>query len=295
MRGRVGNDLYLGGAVVTANAVVGGSLRAAGATVTIGPGSDIAGRLEGGAANLRVSGHIAGPVRIGGALVTFNARTDGPVEIQGGKVVITAPARIGGDLTIRSRVEPEIDPNAVISGEVRRLEPPQWWWPLSPWARAATFAAATAAGTVVAGIILMLFGGGVFTTAADHVRLRPGSSFLIGLATAVLIPAIAVVVMATVIGVTAGLAILLIMPLLIVFGHAVAAAGIASGFFVRDRGRLGSLRAFILLIIGAIIIAVLWLLPWVGPVLGGIILLFGIGALARTLGSRLRHAEGPAT
>jgi hypothetical protein len=291
VRGQVGRDISAGGAVLTINAVIGGDLRAGGAVLTIGPGSDIAGSFQGGAANLRVGGHINGPVKIGGALVTFNARTDGPVEIDGGKIVIGAAARIGGDLVVRSMSDPEIDPAAVITGEVRRIAPPQWWWPLSPWAHAAIFAGFVALGTIVSGIILMLFGGRVLATAADHVRLRPGSSLLIGLATAVLIPAIAAVVMATVVGISVGIAILLLLPVLTVFGHAVAATGIASGIFVRDRGGLGPVRTFLLLVIGAIVIALVWLIPWVGGVLGLIILLFGIGALARTLGARIRRVE----
>jgi hypothetical protein len=291
VRGQAGRNVNAGGAVLTINAVIGGNLKAGGAVLTVGPGSDIAGSFEGGAANLRVGGHIAGPVNVGGALVTFNARTDGSVEINGGKVVIGAPARIGGDLIVRSMNDPEIDPAAEIGGQVRRIAPPQWWWPLSPWAQAALFAGFVAVGTIVTGIILMLFGGRVLATATDHVRLRPGSSLLLGLATAVLIPVIAAIVMATVVGFSAGIAVLLLLPVLAVFGHAVAAAGIASGIFVRDRGVLGPVRTFLLLVVGAIIVALVWLIPWVGGFLGAIILLFGIGALTRTLGARIRRSE----
>jgi hypothetical protein len=291
VRGQTGKDLNAAGAVVTVNSVVGGDLRAYGAVVTIGPGSDIAGSLHGGAANLRIGGHVAGPVKIGGALVTFNARADGAVEIDGKNVIIGAPARIGGDLVIRSVSEPQIDPAAVITGQVHRIQPSQWWWPLSPAARAAIFVGLVAIGTTITGIVLMLFGGRVLATATDHVRLRPGSSLLLGLATVVLIPAIAAIVMATVVGITAGIAILLILPILAVFGHAVAATGIASGIFVRDRGQLGPVSTFLLLVVGAIIVALVWLIPWVGWVLGAIILLFGIGALARTLGGRIRRVQ----
>ncbi len=291
VRGQAGRDVNAAGAVVTINAAIGGDLKAGGAVLTIGPASDIAGSFQGGAANLRVDGHIAGPVKVGGALVTFNARTDGPVEIDGGKIVIGAAARIGGDLIVRSMSDPEIDPAAVISGEPRRIAPPRWWWPASPWTWAALFAGFVALGTIVTGIVLMLFGGRVLATATDHVRLRPGSSLLIGLATAVLIPAIAAIVMATGVGISAGIAILLLLPILTVFGHAVAATGIASGIFVRDRGELGPVRTFLLLVVGAIIVALVWLIPWVGGLLGLIILLFGIGALARTLGSRIRRTE----
>ncbi|MEX0852532.1 MAG: hypothetical protein WD036_04510 [Bauldia sp.] len=291
IRGRVGNDVDAGGAVIVADIVAGGRVRLGGADVTVGPGSDIAGGLLVGGGTVTISGHVAGPIQVAGGVVTFKALTDGPVEIAGGKVIIDAGARIGGDLTVRSPSEPAIDANAVIAGDTHRLDPPRWSWPMSPWAWAAAFAAVVAAGTVLAGIVLLLFGGRVFVTATDHVRLRPGSSFLIGVLTVVLIPAIAVLLMATVVGITAGLAILFVMPLLIVFGHAVAAAGIVSAVFVRDRSPLGIVRAFVLLIVGAIIVALIWLIPWVGPLFALIVLLLGTGAFARTLGARLRRAE----
>ena len=290
VRGRVANGIDAAGAVVVVNAVTGGALRVGGANVTIGPGSEIGQGLKVGAANVRVSGNIDGAVEIGAAAVTFNARTNSDVTVYGGQVIINAPARIGGDLIVRSRFEPVIAEGAVIAGDVRMVEPPRWWWPISPWAWALTVVAAIAGATILAGIVLLLFGGRVFVTAADHVRLRPGSSILIGLATAILIPAIAAILMATLVGLAAGLAILLILPLLLVFGHAAAAAGIASGV-VRGRRELGAFAAFILLLIGALVIALIALIPWVGPLFVAIVVLLGTGALTRTLGARIRRVE----
>ena len=291
VRGRVANGIDAAGAVVVVNAVTGGALRVGGAIVTIGPGSEIGQGLKVGGATVTVSGKIDGVVEIGAAAVTFNARTTSDVTVYGGQVIINAPARIGGDLIVRSRFEPVIAEGAVIAGKVRTVEPPRWWWPISPWAWAVILVVAIAAGTILAGVVLLLFGGRVFVTATDHVRLRPGSSILIGVATAILIPAIAVILVATLIGLTAGLAILMILPLLVVFGHAVAAAGIASGVFVRGRGPLGAFTAFVLLLVGAVLVALIALIPWVGPVLGGLVVLLGMGALTRTLGSRIRRAE----
>jgi hypothetical protein len=153
------------------------------------------------------------------------------------------------------------------------------------------FAAAIAIGTILAGIVLAMFGGRLFVTAVNQVRMRPGSSFLIGLITAVAIPLTAAVLIATIAGITAGVAVLLILPILTVFGHAVAAAGVAGGIFVRTTGRIGIARAIGLLIVGAILVALLGLIPWVGPWLVAIVLLLGIGALTRTVGARLKRAD----
>jgi len=83
----------------------------------------------------------------------------------------------------------------------------------------------------------------------------------------------------------------LILPILAVFGHAVAAAGIAGGIFVRASGRIGIARTLVLLVVGAVIVALLTLIPWVGPWLLVIVLLLGIGAISRTVGGRMRRAD----
>ena len=63
------------------------------------------------------------------------------------------------------------------------------------------------------------------------------------------------------------------------------------GIFVRASGRIGIARTLLLLVIGAIIVALLTLIPWVGPWLLAIVLLLGIGAIARTVGGRTRRAN----
>jgi hypothetical protein len=216
------------------------------------------------------------------------------VTLRGGRMVIAPGARIGGDLIIMA-AETGAIPEGVVMGAVRRIEPPAWWAAFSPWASGAVFALIVAVGTILAGLVLALFGGRLFVTAVNQVRMRPGTSLIIGVLTIFVIPLITAILIATVAGITAGLAVLLILPILAVFGHAVAAAGVAAGIFVRSAGRIGLARALGLLVVGAILVALLGLIPWVGPWLVGIVLLLGIGALTRTVGGRLKRADVPAT
>ena len=83
----------------------------------------------------------------------------------------------------------------------------------------------------------------------------------------------------------------MIIPLLLTFGHAVAAAGIASGLLIRRRGEIGIPTAILMLIIGAIALVAIGLIPWVGPALACIALVLGTGAFTRTIGGRIRRAE----
>ncbi len=146
-------------------------------------------------------------------------------------------------------------------------------------------------GTILSGIVLMLFGGRLFLTALDHARLRPVSTILIAVITLILVPAIAIILAATGVGIPIGLALLLALPLLFIFGQPIAAAGIAAGVFVRSPGPIGIARALLFVIVGAIIIALIGLIPWVGPLAVLILVLLGVGALVRTAGGRLRTPE----
>ena len=288
--GNVGGNVDAGGAVVKVGVTAGGNLRAIGASVVIEPNSDVRGELMAFGAIVSVGGHVGGKVSVGGAVVTFDAQADGPVEIAGNRIVIGPNAKIGGDLTLRSPNEAEISSSAVVSGAVNRILPPTWW-SVAPWTWALAIAAAIAAGTVLAGIVLLLFGGHVFTTATENVRHRPLSSFLFGILALVLIPFVAAILVATVVGISVGIAVLLILPLLVIFGHAVAAAGIASGLLIRRHGELGVVLGILMLIIGAVALVAIGLIPWVGPGLVAIALVLGTGAFTRTIGGRMRRAE----
>jgi hypothetical protein len=289
MRGRVAEDAFVAGAVVDLNLVTSGGLSVGGADVTLGPGTDVGGQLQAGGANISIAGHLAGDAQIGGGLVTFNARADGPVTITGNDVIIGDQATIAGDLTITSRNDPLISETAVIAGQVIRKDLPQWW-SASPWVWAASIAIGVAIATFVAGVVLMLFGGRIFVSAVDLVRHRPVSSFLVGLAVTLVMLVVAVFLMSLLIGLSAGIAILLLLPPLVIFGHAVAAAGIAAGIFIRSRGLLGVGQALLMLLIGAVIVVLIGAIPWVGPFLALVVLLLGVGALARVVGARLRGA-----
>lgn len=288
--GTVGGNAIVGGAVAKVNLVTTGTLHVGGASIALAPTNDVRGKLEAYGAVVTIAGHVGGPVQAGGAMVTFDGVADGSVEIAATRVIIGPNARIAGDLTVRSLNPPERAATATIGGAVNQ-EQPQTWWAVAPWQWVGGVALAVAAGTILTGLVLMLFGGHVFTTATEHVRHRPLSSFLFGILTLVLVAFVGVVLVFTAIGISVGAAILMLLPFLIVFGHSVAAAGIASAVLVRRPGEIGVPTAIFMLVIGAIVLVALALIPWVGPIIAVIALVLGTGAFTRTVGGRIRRAE----
>lgn len=293
-RGAVTGSLHAAGATVWIGSTVGGNARAGGANVTFSPASTVSGDLKAGAANLIVAGTVAGDASLAGAVVTISGRIDGSVEVRAAQVIVTSGAVIGGDLTVYSLTDPEIREGATIGGEVRHLAPPEWW-PRVSWWWWLVAAGAVALGTVLAGIVLILFGGRAFAAATTNVRHRPLSSFLYGILTLVLIPFVAIVLFATVVGISVGFAVLLTLPFLIVFGHAVAAAGIAGGILLRRPGDMSIGVSLVMLVIGSILLVALGLIPFVGPLLLGIVIVLGTGAFTRTVAARLRRPAPPPT
>jgi len=293
LAGSVAGNADVGGADVKVGMTTTGYLRVGAINLTILPTNDVKGDLAAFGALVTIAGHVGGKVNAGGAAVTFDAQTDGPVEIAGNRVVIGPETKIAGDLTVRSFNPPEIQQGATITGAVTQI-PPSTWWSVAPWRWALAAGIAVAAGTIVAGIVLLLFGGHIFRAGVENVRHRPLSSFLFGVLALVLIPFVAALLAITVVGLSAAMAVALVLPVLIVFGHAVAAAGIAAGVLVRARGELGVGTAIVMLIVGAVVLVALGIIPWVGPAIVAIAIVLGIGAFTRTLAARLRQPLAPA-
>jgi hypothetical protein len=210
------------------------------------------------------------------------------VTIEGGRVTIGPQAVIGGDLLIRTLTPPTIDPAAKVAGHTVVKEP-AFWWLLSGWTGKLICAVVMAAGTVLAGAILIGAVRGAFEDALGHATLRPFSSGLIGLVTLVLLPLVAAVLMATIIGLSFGLALLLLMPFLAVAGHTVVATCIGVWIFDRTGEPRSYGRLFIYLLAGAILVALVWLIPWAGSAIVGLAIVVGTGAWVRSVASRLRR------
>lgn len=276
----------LAGAIVNAEVVTSGNLRAAGATVTIGAGSEIGGDLSAGAAVLTINGRVSGNAEIGGRVVTFNGESGGNVTASGNRVVIGPAAVIAGDLIVHGRNEPEVRSGAQIAGEVKQ-EAPRSWWNVPGWAIRLAVVVFLAASIFVAGLVAILLARGSVEATALSVRERPFRSALIGLATLVLVPIAAFVLMATGVGLAIGLSLLLLLPLLLLIGLAASALTLAGWREFRDDPpALG--RSVVLLILGALVVSLLGLLPYVGPWIVALIVLLGTGAFVSAVLGRLR-------
>ncbi len=288
VQGTLGGDGYLAGAVVHFDGSAAKDLKAGGATVDIGSNAKITGDLTAGGASVTVAGTIDGATDLSGSAVIFNGTANGTVTASGDEIVVGSTAHINGDLVVRSRNDPVVETGATITGQVR-IEEPRAWWALPGWLWAAITAVIVAAGAVLTGAILILIGRPTFEEGLDNAAFHPISSGFIGLATLILLPIVAIILMTTVIGLSFGAALLMVLPFLLVAGHAQVATCIGVWIFDRTGGPRSPGRLIVYLIAGAIIIAIVWLIPWVGPIVAFLAMLVGTGAYLRSLSARMRR------
>ena len=139
-----------------------------------------------------------------------------------------------------------------------------------------------------------LGGRGAFEDALAHATFRPLSSGLIGLVTLIVLPIVAALLMATLIGFSFGLALLLLIPFLLVGGPH-GGGDLHRRLDLRpDRRAAGAGRLFLYLLAGAIVMALVWLIPWAGPTIVWLAILVGTGAWFRSVWSRLRRRSAVA-
>jgi hypothetical protein len=138
----------------------------------------------------------------------------------------------------------------------------------------------------------MLLGRANFDDAASLARRRPISRFLIGLVVIILMLLAVPILFVTIIGIPLSIGLLLFVPFVVLIGHATASLGIADWVLSRTGAPRSIGRSILFLILGAIGIAILGLIPFVGPLIVFIALLAGAGAFLTTLHARLRRAPG---
>jgi hypothetical protein len=107
----------------------------------------------------------------------------------------------------------------------------------------------------------------------------------------ILTPLIAIVLVATVIGIPVGLLTLLAFPLVLLVAWVLAAFAVADQLFNRSRSEQTLLRRVILLLAGLLVIALIGIVPVVGPLIWLLVMLLGLGALWQAL--RARSATSP--
>ena len=276
--GTYGHDLYVAGARVSIDARVAGALKAGGARVLVRAGTDIAGLTQIAGAYVHFAGVTHGKTEIVGDTVEIDGHIGGDLIVRARSITIGKTAVIDGNVTFQSFNEPVIVKGAVIRGrktmtlphpEVSRYEAAQALFGLVLFSIAAGF---------MAGLILLVARRALVERAVERLRSRPGHSFGLGVLIFILVPAIAVLLMATIIGIPTALLILLALPLLWLAATVIAAFTMGDFLVNRVPRQRGFFAQLWQLIVGLVVLSIIGIIPYVGFLSWLAALLVGLGA-----------------
>ncbi|HSL09820.1 MAG TPA: polymer-forming cytoskeletal protein [Actinomycetota bacterium] len=202
----------------------------------------------------------------GDAVVSGTVRQD--VVALNGDVRITSGAEVGGDLVTRS--EPVVDEGATVRGERRQVS-----WELDATdvgvASRIVWWIGYSVSALVLGLVMLLLAPGLDAAVAGIVRTRIGAAFGFGALMFFALPIVAVLAIATVVGLPLGLFMLLAFALLYTIAYVIGAHAIGRLVVKPPASR------YVAFLAGLAIVRLLALIPVVGGLTWFVVTLFGFG------------------
>jgi hypothetical protein len=285
VRESVGRDLIAGGGNVTLEASVARNARLAGGNVEITPKGSIAGKLSVAGGTVQVRGPVGGSIDAAAGDLLIDAAVGGDVRVAGGSVELGPNARIAGRLLQRGWIDVRRDPAAQVAGGIERREPRHESRDVSTahafgWAWSITLA-------VIAAVIAGAFPA-IATRLGANLRDKPGLSVLLGFAVLACVPATALLLGITIIGIPIAVLLLVAYGLLLIVAYASAGVLIGDAALARVRAAEASQAAWRAgaAAVAVIALALLGRVPFVGWLFGLAALLAGIGAIVVTVANR---------
>lgn len=272
--GSVGDDARVAGGVVAVSGDIAGDAVIFGSEITLTEGARIGGNLYlvGGRAELR--GSVEGDVKALAGEIVFGGFVGGSAEAWG-EVSATETARVAGDLIYHDSREIRV-PDGVVSGEIifdKRLEKGF----LLPWSGRLP---------VVFGLMVLALGFVLLFFArarTEEVLLDAGANFwmqtLRGAIVFVLVPVVAVALVGTVVGFFIGVVLLSLFfaaVFLSLAGTGMLLGSAAERFLFRRSPFPLSYRPVLL---GTVLFALLFVIPYIGFAINFVIFLSVLGAL----------------
>jgi hypothetical protein len=220
-----------------------------------------------------IAGQVKNVVVVSGSAV-LNGATLENVFVTNGTVTLGPGTTVSGDVrTIDATVTQ--DPTAVVSGSVRAADADLIAFGAAIVPLLVLFFLGFALVTIVAALALAALAARQVRNAEALISREPVETFIFGLAGLVVVPLAAILMMATIIGLPLGLAILLMVwPAAAFAGYLVA--GIWIGEWLLYRGETPRPdRPYLASVLGLIVLQVAGIVPFVVPIAS----LFGFGAV----------------
>lgn len=280
--GQIDGALRAAGGEVEVESRVGRNATVAGGSIELRRGSVVAGSAYLAGGSVVVDGRVDQSLRIAAGDVVLRGEIGENVTIEAGTLRIAEGTRIGGNLRYRTAANrATIEPGVVVEGETAVLPPrPPSRFPL-------VLRLVTLGGFLVAGAVAVLLAPRTAAASADAIWTRPGASLGYGILWMVLLPVVAALLMVTVVGIPLAIIACVAWLIALFLGRAVPAVSIGR-MVLRIRPGEDAGREVMSFFIGALILIVLQLIPWIGfPVLV-VATIVGVGAFVVAAAARRR-------
>ena len=236
----------------------------------------------------RVDGSVDTLVVAGGTATLTGATVETLVVVDG-SATLTSGTTVSGDVyTLDAVVSRE--PGVTVAGSFEPLEADLAALAIVLIPVAIVLFLGLALAAVVAGLVVAAFGARQVRDVEALIERRPGQVLVAGIAGAILLPALAIALMATVVGAPIGFGLLFVgLPALVFLGWLVAAIWIGDWLLGRMRGSREAGRPYAAAVLGIVVLAVAGMLPFVTA----IATLFGFGGLLLAAWRVLRPEAPP--
>lgn len=235
--------------------------------------------------SVRIQGRVTGDVVAVSAPVRINGRVEGDVVTLAERAFIGAGGRVDGDVKYGDK-DPAITVPGVVGGKTEKLDFDEFISPLGMFAAWVALWLAVSVSTLLLGLALLWLAPRSLEAALEIARTATGPAIGIGLAVFFGLPAVAVLLMITVLGLPLGIALLLALLPIYAIGYTTSAFLLGRAIVKPPTSRLLAFLA------GWAILRVIALIPGVGLLAWFGATVFGLGALGIAL---WRARRGPVT
>jgi len=284
LKDTVGHHVRVFAGNVNLDAGVGGDAILFGSTVATADQSKIEGDLIAGGNQVSVSGQVGGQSRIYANSATLNGRFNGDVEVHGGTLNITQDTEIKGTLKYYAPKEATVAEGA----KLNKVE-----WHKTEAAARGIYALKNTAGwtslvislvslMVLAIIVLYLIPTFTDTTVREAIH-APFKNFWLGLAFAIVTPIVALLLLASIIGLALASGLISAYATIILVAQAFAAIYTGTLIFKLTRARKAAEANWRVALLGVLIFILLGFIPVVGWIIKAAIYLIALGAMVTQL------------
>jgi hypothetical protein len=277
---RIGGDVYASGGSIFLDASVVGNARLAGGNVEITRRGQISGKTTLVGARVTMLGKAGRQLAVFGEDVVLDGEVAGNVTIASRTLSIGPNARVSGKLTYRGSLPAQVDPAAAITGGINYLgfdfedETYRAVARVIAWIGAIAFTV----GLFLIGTLTIVMAPQSTAHMSRLGRRRPIASISLGLLTLLLMPVTAVLLMLTLVGIPLAFMLLLIWPMILIFGYLAGVMAVSDAIAGPSADAKG--RRIFLLAMGLGVMLLFARVPFAGWIIGVMLLIMGIGAMA---------------